>query len=121
MAEVVPEPDRLGQVLVQPQRPGDGAGDPARFEGVGEAGAVVVALRGDEDLGLVLEPPKGLRMDDPVAVALKRRSHRAVLLGLGAIGGVGGRRALPEVGAFPLPHPLLQRPRAGALRGGGHR
>ena len=27
MAEVVAEPDRLGQVLVQPQRPGDDAGD----------------------------------------------------------------------------------------------
>ena len=60
VAEVVAEPDRLGQVLVEAERAGDGAGDPAGLERVGEAGAVVVALGGDEDLGLVLEPPEGL-------------------------------------------------------------
>ena len=84
VAEVVAEPDRLGQVLVQAERAGDGAGDEAGLERVGEAGPVVVALGSDEDLGLVLEPPERLRVDDPVAVALKRRADRAVGLGLGA-------------------------------------
>ena len=60
VAEVVAEPDRLGQVLVEAERPGDRAGDPAGLERVGEAGAVVVALGRDEDLRLVLEPPEGL-------------------------------------------------------------
>ena len=78
VAEVVAEPDRLGQVLVEAERAGDGAGDPAGLERVGEAGPVVVALGGDEDLGLVLEPAKGLGVDDAVAVALKRRPQRAV-------------------------------------------
>ena len=60
VAEVVAEPDRLGQVLVEAERAGDGAGDPAGLQRVGEPGAVVVALGRDEDLGLVLEPPEGL-------------------------------------------------------------
>ena len=72
VAEVVPQPDRLGQVLVQAQRPRHVAGDPARLERVGQPGAVVVALRRDEDLRLVLESPERLGVDDPVAVALER-------------------------------------------------
>ena len=96
VAEVVAEPDRLGQVLVEAERAGDGAGDPAGLERVGEPGAVVVALGRDEDLGLVLEPPEGLRVDDPVAVALERRAQRAVgLLDL-ALRRVGARRLLGE-------------------------
>ena len=94
VAEVVAEPDRLGQVLVQAQRPGDGAGDPAGLQRVGEAGPVVVALGGDEDLGLVLEPAEGLRVDDAVAVALERRPQRAVgLLDARARPGRSGSRA----------------------------
>ena len=72
VAEVVAEPDRLGQVLVEAERAGDRAGDPAGLQRVGEAGPVVVALGGDEDLRLVLEAAEGLRVDDPVAVALER-------------------------------------------------
>ena len=60
MAEVVAEPDRLGQVLVQPQRARDRARDPAGLERVGEPGAVVVALGVDEDLRLVLQPAEAL-------------------------------------------------------------
>jgi len=37
---------------------------------VGEAGAVVVPLVVDEDLGLVLETAEGAAVDDAVAVAL---------------------------------------------------
>ena len=70
--EVVPEPDRLGQVLVEAERPRHGARDAAGLERVGEPRAVVVALGRDEHLGLVLEPPERLRVHDPVAVALER-------------------------------------------------
>ena len=69
-----PEPDRLGEVLVQPERPGHVARDAARLERVGEPRAVVVALRGDEHLGLVLEAAERLGVHDPVAVALERRA-----------------------------------------------
>ena len=45
-----------------------------------EPGAEVVALRGDEHLGLLLEPAKRLAVNDPVAVALEGRAQRAVLV-----------------------------------------
>src|SRR6188508_1367321 len=72
MAEVVAERDRLGEVLVQPERARHSARDAARLERVREPGAVVVALRRDEDLRLVLQAPERLRVHDPVAVALER-------------------------------------------------
>ena len=78
VAHVVAEPDRLGQILVQPQRAGDDAGDPGRLERVRHARAVVVAGRVDEDLRLALQPPERLRVDDPVAVALERRPDAAL-------------------------------------------
>ena len=70
---VVTEPDRLDQILVQPQRPSDDARDRGRLERVSHARPVMVALRVDEDLGLPLEPPERLRVDEAVAVALERR------------------------------------------------
>src|ERR671916_1628555 len=78
--QVVPETDRLGEVLVQPERARDPARDAARLERVREPGAVVIALGRDEDLRLVLQPPERLRVHDPVAVALERRAQRALLL-----------------------------------------
>ena len=80
VAEIVAEPDRLGQILVQAQRPRDDARDRRRLERVRHPGSVVVALRVDEDLRLALQPPERLRVDDAVAVALERRPHAARLL-----------------------------------------
>ena len=68
---VVPEPDRLRQVLVQPEGASDDARDRRRLERMRHARPVVVALRVDEDLRLPLEPPERLRVHDPVAVALE--------------------------------------------------
>ena len=79
--EVVAEADRLHQVLVQRQRPGDGPRDRGDLERVREPRAVVVAPRGDEHLRLVRQPAKRLAVDDAVAVALERRAQPAVLLG----------------------------------------
>ena len=90
-----PRPIASVEVLVQPQRPRDGPRDPAGLERVREPGAVVVALRRDEHLGLVLEPPERLRVHDPVAVALERRSDRAVGLGLAPDRRVRRRRPSP--------------------------
>ena len=53
----------------------DRARDLRDLECVREARAVVVALRREEDLRLVLQPPERFRMDDAVAVVLKRRPH----------------------------------------------
>ena len=111
VAEVVAEPDRLGQVLVEAERSGDGAGDAACLQRVGEAGAVMVALGGDEDLCLVLEPAEGLRVDDPVAIALERRAHGAVGL-LGApLRGIGRSRQIGEELGLPGAYSLFQRGR----------
>ena len=115
MAEVVAEPDRLGQVLVQPQRAGDGAGDPAGLERVAQPRPVVVPLGSDEDLGLVLQPAEGLRVDDPVAVALERRAQRTVRLGRGALGRIGPGRVRGEELLLPGLDAVLE------CEGGGHR
>ena len=77
--EVVTEADRLDEILVQPQRAGDPARDAGRLQRVGQARPEVVAGRIDEDLGLVHQPPERLRVDDPIAVALKRRAQQARL------------------------------------------
>ena len=53
VAEVVAEPDRLDEILVQPQRPRDAARDAGRLERVRQPRAEVVALGVDEDLRLV--------------------------------------------------------------------
>ena len=73
VAEVVAERDRLGQVLVQPQRAGDRARDLDDVQRVGEPDPVVVALRREEHLRLVLQPAERLGVHDPVAVALEAR------------------------------------------------
>ena len=54
---------------------------------MGHAGAVVVPLRLQKDLGLVLEPPEGLGVDDPVDVPLEAGA-----------GGTGLQRRLPPPG-----------------------
>ena len=77
---VVAEPDRLHEVLVQPQRPSHDARDRGRLERVRHPRAVVVALGVDEDLRLALQPPERLRVDDAVAVALERRADARLLL-----------------------------------------
>ena len=117
--EVVPEADRLREVLVQPQRAGDGARDAAGLDRVGEPRAVVVALGGDEDLGLVLEPPEALRVDDPVAVALERRAQAARRLLTRAVRRVGRGRQRGQPLGLLGPDPGLERGRDIRLDDGG--
>ena len=71
--EIVGERHRFGEVLVEAERAGDRPRDLRDLKGMREPGAVVVALVVDEDLGLVLEPAEGARMDDAVPVPLIRR------------------------------------------------
>ena len=79
MSEVVAERDRLGQILVQAQRARDAARDLRDLDRVGQTRSEVVALVGDEDLRLVLEPAERARVDDAVAVArvVRPRVRRA--------------------------------------------
>src|SRR3954451_18471468 len=80
VAEIMRQRQRLGEVLVEAESARDGAGDLRDFDTVSQAGAIMVALVIDEDLGLVLEAPERGRMDDAVAVALKRRAQVAFRL-----------------------------------------
>ena len=84
VAEIVTDRDRLGEILVEPERSRHDTGNSARLERVRETRAEVVAAGRDEHLSLVLETPEGLRVDDAVAIALERRSQPALLLRLRA-------------------------------------
>ena len=54
MSQVMPHGDGFRQILVEPQRPGDDPRDLSDLQRMGQAGAVVVAFRSQEDLRLVL-------------------------------------------------------------------
>ena len=90
--EVVAQPDRLDQILVQAQGARDGARDRGDLERVREPGAVVVAAGRHEHLRLVLQAAKRLAVHDAVAVALKRRAQAAILLRARPARGVGAGR-----------------------------
>ncbi len=90
MAEVVTERDRFGQFLVQAQDLRDAARDLRHLERVRQPRAVVIAGRREEDLRLVLQPPKRLRVNDAIAVALKDRPD----------GIVGSGRRRPRLAAL---------------------
>ena len=77
VAEVVGEAECLGQVLVEAEGAGDGAADLRDLEAVGQADPEMVAVGGDEDLGLVAQAAEGDRVDDPVAVALENVARAA--------------------------------------------
>ncbi len=69
MADVVDERERFGEIGVEAESGGDGAGDLRDFEGVSEAVAKMVGEAGGEDLRFRFETAEGARMDDAVAVA----------------------------------------------------
>jgi hypothetical protein len=71
VAEIVAEGDRLCEVFVEAESAGYGTGYLHHLQGVREARPEVVAVRGDEDLGLVHEPAEGLGVDNAVPVALE--------------------------------------------------
>ncbi len=96
MAEIVRQRQHLGEVLVEPERARQRAGDLGDFQRVGQPGPVMVALVIDEDLRLVGEPAERGRMDDAVAIAPEIVAGRACRLGMEPapawrrIGGVNG-------------------------------
>ena len=82
MPQVVPQTDRLAEILVQAQRPRDRARKTRDLQRMGQPRAVVVALGLQKDLGLVFQAPEGLGMGDAVDVALKAGADGALLLGM---------------------------------------
>ena len=56
VTEVVGERDRLGEILVEVQRAGDGTGELTDLDRMREPGAEMVAFVRHEDLGLVRQP-----------------------------------------------------------------
>src|SRR5690625_1291895 len=77
MAEIMGQRHCLCQILVQVERTRNGACNLRHFEGMGEAGTIVVAFVVHKDLGLVLQLAEGASVDDPVPIALERRASRA--------------------------------------------
>ena len=82
MAEVVRERQRLGQVLIEPQLPGQSARNLRDLERVGQPSAIMVALVKNKNLGLVLETAKRGGVDDAVAIAPKCAAACAWRLGI---------------------------------------
>ena len=78
MAEVVGKRNRLGQIFIEAELPGDRARDLRHLERVGQPRAVVIALVRQKDLRLVGQTPKGGRMQHAVAVALEGAARRAL-------------------------------------------
>ena len=79
-------------ILIQAQRPSDGAGDLRHFQRMRQARAEVVALRSDEDLRLMGKPPKRFRVQNLVTVALVFAAQHVRFGRMGtALGGVGER------------------------------
>ena len=75
VTKIMRERKRLGKIIVEAERAGEGAGNLADLERMGEPRAKVVALVRNKDLRLVGEPAEGRAMNDTVAVTLKFRAR----------------------------------------------
>ena len=94
--EIMPQGDGLCQILVQAQGTGQRPRHLGHLEGMGQAGAIVIPLGREKDLGFKLQAAKGLAVNDPVPVPLIHRAQIAggegglPARGLRGVGGVGG-------------------------------
>ena len=70
VAQIMTKGNGLCEILIEPQRPGNGAGDPHHFQRVGQPCPVVIALRLQEHLCLVLQPSEGFAVHDPIHIPL---------------------------------------------------
>src|ERR1017187_4734192 len=81
VADVVDQGEGFGEIDVEAEGSGDGAGDLRDFESVGEAVAEVVGVAAGGDLGLGFETAEGAGVNYSVAVALK-----IIAVGVGRLG-----------------------------------
>ncbi len=78
MADVVSQRQRLGEIFVQVEHRGRGAGNLRHLDGVGQAVAEMVGKPGREHLGFGFQAAEGAGMDNAVAVALEAVAVRVV-------------------------------------------
>ena len=71
VTQVMRQADGFDQVFVGTQGARDRASDLGDFQGVRQAGAVVIAFIVDENLGLIFQAAEGSGVQDAVAVALE--------------------------------------------------
>ena len=98
VAQIMAQGDGLGEVLIQAQGTGHGAGDLADFQGMGQPGAVVVPFRGKKHLGLLLQAPEGLAVQDTVPVPLVAGTQGVFFLRAGTSAGVFAQSRMPAEG-----------------------
>ena len=77
MPQIVPQRDRLGEILVERKTACKRTGDLRDVERVRKARHVVIAVGREKDLRLIFQPQERLGIDDAVAVALEVGSHGA--------------------------------------------
>ena len=90
VAQVMAQGYGLSQILVKAQGPCHRAGKAADLKSVGQAGAVMVPLRLEENLSLVLKAAEGLAVGNAVNVTLKAGAYAALLLRLQSAPAVTG-------------------------------
>ena len=91
VTEIMGQRERLGEVLVKPQRPRQRSRDLGDLKSMGKPGAEMIALVKDEDLSLVRQPAKRGRVDDAIAVAAKGIAGRTRRLGIEPAAAHAGR------------------------------
>jgi hypothetical protein len=77
MAKIMDQSHTLGKVFVELQRTRQGSGNLGHFDRMGQPGAIMIPVMGNEDLRFVFQAPKGCCVDDPVAITLEIRTRRA--------------------------------------------
>jgi hypothetical protein len=77
VADIMRQAQGLGQILVQPQSARDRPPDLRHLQTMGQPHAEMITIGGHEHLRLVAQATKADRMDDAVAVALKRIARPA--------------------------------------------
>jgi hypothetical protein len=78
VAEIMGQGQGFGEIFIETQRACSGPPNLGNFDGMGKPGPVVIALVINENLGLVLQAPKGGGMNDAVPVTLERGPWRAL-------------------------------------------
>ena len=74
MTKIMGQRQRFGEVFIKTERSRHAAGDLGDFQRMCESGAVMIALVGHENLCFLLQAAKGGRVNDAVAIPLKRRT-----------------------------------------------
>ena len=84
MTDVVRQRQGFGEVFVETERRGHGAGDLGHFDGVGEPVPKMIRDTRRKDLRLILQAAEGARMYDAVAIALELTAVRMRQFGIAA-------------------------------------